>query len=224
LFQNTFLNFLRIDNRTIVKQKIPQGVFFVLKMGYNIYMDIFAHTLWANAGARGANAILEKKDKNKLKISPAWTGFFGVAPDFFAFTIPFLILFYNIILGKVSFSKFDGHHMQIVGFDLAAYLYQFSHSLVIFFLVFILVWVLYKRPRYELLGWALHILIDIPSHSAEFYPTPFLFPISDYKFLYGISWGNTYYMLINYTALLLVWGFILVRNLKNKRAFKNSLK
>jgi hypothetical protein len=54
------------------------------------------------------------------------------------------------------------------------------------------------------LGWALHILIDIPSHAATFYPTPFLFPISNYRFTHGISWSNKWFMIINYSLLLLV--------------------
>lgn len=180
-------------------------------------MDIFAHILWANAGARGANAIAERKGKKKFKISPFWTGFFGVAPDFFAFTIPFLMVIYNGIFGESSFSEFGRHHItNPSGFDLAAYLYQFSHSLVIFALVFILVWVISRRPRYELLGWLLHILIDIPSHSAGFYPTPFLFPISDYKFLYGVSWANIWYMIINYSLLAIIWIYILIKKLRKR--------
>lgn len=180
-------------------------------------MDIFAHILWANAGARGANAIAEKQGNKKFKISPFWTGFFGVAPDFFAFTIPFLIVIYNSIFGESSFSEFGRHHIaNPSGFDLAAYLYQFSHSIIIFTLVFILVWVISRRPRWELLGWLLHILIDIPSHSAGFYPTPFLFPISDYKFLYGVSWANIWYMIINYSLLALVWFTILIKKLRKR--------
>lgn len=190
-------------------------------------MDIFAHTLWANALTQGANNLIDKnsnKKTNKIShINVFWASFFGVFPDLFAFTIPFSILFYNILLGRFSFSDFGSHHMQSFGFDIASYLYQFSHSIIIFILVFILVWVIYKRPRYELLGWLLHILIDIPSHSAEFYPTPFLFPVSNYKFLHGISWGNTYYMIVNYGALLCVWVYILARDLKRKRAFKNRV-
>jgi hypothetical protein len=155
-------------------------------------------------------------------MSPAWTGFFGVAPDFFAFTIPFAIGLYKMTFSKTPVYEFFGHHGTVGGFDLASYLYQFSHSLVIFALVFILVWVLSRRPRWELIGWALHILIDIPSHSAGFYPTPFLFPISDYKFLYGVSWANQTYMIINYSALLLVWGSILFTKFKNKKLAKNN--
>lgn len=170
-------------------------------------MDIFAHTLWANAGARGANAIAERKG-SKFKISVGWTAFLGVAPDFFAFTIPFIIGIYKMIFEGGSFGR---HHFTIGGFDTAAYLYQFSHSLVVFTFVFFVVWFFSKRPRWELLGWALHILIDIPSHALSFYPTPFLFPISEYRFPYGVSWANITYMIINYSLIVLVWGYILIK-------------
>lgn len=179
-------------------------------------MDILAHTLWANAGARGANKLAEKKE-NKFRIHVGWTGFWGVFPDFFAFTIPFVLAFYKIIFGGESFLTIRNHHGVSGAFDIASYLYQFSHSIVIWALVFILVWVIYKRPRYELLGWLLHIVIDVFSHTINFYPTPFLFPISEYRFPYGVQWSNMWYMIINYSALLLVWGSILGKSIFKKK-------
>lgn len=179
-------------------------------------MDILAHTLWANAGARGANKLREKKGKPKL-MSPAWTGFWGVFPDLFAFAIPFILVIFRVITGEMSLASFGEHHVPVAGFDLAAYLYQWSHSLVIWAAVFIIVWIISKRLRWELLGWALHILIDIPSHDIEFYATPFLFPISAYRFPYGVSWANKWYMIINYSALVIVWGGILINKFKLKK-------
>lgn len=178
-------------------------------------MDIFAHTLWSNALAREANKEAEKKNK-KFHINVAWTAFWGIFPDLFAFSIPFAIVFYKIIFGQMSLSSFGSHHGAVAGFDIAHYLYQYSHSLVVWAVVFLIVWLFFKRPRYELLGWLLHILIDIPSHALSFYPTPFLFPISSYVFPYGVSWSNTWYMIINYSALLFVWGRIFLKKIYNK--------
>ena len=179
-------------------------------------MDILAHTLWTNAGARAGNRLAEKK-KGKFHVNVGWTAFWGVFPDFFAFTIPIILILYRVIFQGLSLGSLADHHGLAGGFDIASYLYQFSHSLVIWALVFVLVWVLSKRPRWELLGWALHILIDIPSHAIGFYPTPFLFPLSEHRFPYGVSWSNTWYMLINYSALLLVWGRIWYRKIKMKK-------
>lgn len=179
-------------------------------------MDILAHTLWTNAGARGVNRLRDKKGKAKL-MHVGWTAFWGVFPDFFAFTIPFFIVILKIISGEMSLATFGGHHIPVAGFDIAAYLYQWSHSLVIWAAAFLIVWAISKRPRWELLGWALHIIIDIPSHAIGFYPTPFLFPISNYRFPYGIPWSNVYYMIINYSTLIVVWSTILIKRFRHKR-------
>ncbi len=185
-------------------------------------MDILAHTLWANYGGRAANKLISKKKKNIPKINIFWVSFMGVFPDFFAFGIPFFIILWQIITGDLSLSSFGSHHAPAgVNFDLSAYLYQYSHSLVVWALVFIVFWFIYKRPRFELLGWALHIIIDIPSHSIDFFPTPFLFPISEYRFPYGIQWSNRWYMIINYSLLLAISIFLIIRHYKNKK--KNNL-
>ena len=187
-------------------------------------MDIFAHTLWASAGAEGANAVAQKKNK-KFHINVGWTAFFGVFPDLFAFSIPFALRFYNILISGNSISSFFSRPPVAEeglqnGFSLAHNLYQYSHSLMIWAVVFLIVWAFYKRPRYELLGWALHILIDIPTHVLAFFPTPFLFPISDYKFSYGIQWSNWWFMVINYSLLLLIWGRILLKDFFTNKANK----
>src|SRR3989344_1589349 len=187
-------------------------------------MDILAHTLWANAAAREVNAVAEKKNK-KFHLDVGWTAFWGVFPDLFAFSLPFIFRFYDVLSGDGSASVFFVRSRGGVGgaedgFNIAHTLYQYSHSLIIWAVVFLLVWGFYKRPRYELLGWLLHILIDIPTHLLAFYPSPFLFPISDYKFPYGVSWGNQWFMIVNYGALLLVWGHIFLKDLFTKKAPK----
>lgn len=71
-------------------------------------------------------------------------------------------------------------------------------------------WLVRKNVPLAMFGWALHILIDIPSHSISLYPTPFLWPISEYRFPYGVSWANQTFMIINYSALLIVWIFLII--------------
>lgn len=170
-------------------------------------MDVFAHTLWTNAAARKMNALAIQK-KSPARVHVGWAAFWGVFPDLFAFSIPFALVMYQLVFKGLDWSNIADHHGLAGGFDISSTLYQYSHSLVIWGMVFILVWIWNKRPRYELLGWAFHILIDIPSHSIGFYPTPFLFPLSDYRYPYGISWSNQWYMIVNYTALMLIWGNI----------------
>jgi len=168
-------------------------------------MDIFAHILWAAAGAKGLNAKLHRR-----AFQVGWTAFFGVAPDLFAFGIPIAI---SILSGNISR---EGWYMHALPQEL----YNYSHSLVIWAAVFLLVWLVRRKPWLPLLGWALHILIDMPSHSIDFYPTPFLFPLSEYRFPYGIPWSNHWYMIINYSALVLVWGGIAIAAWRKRRARK----
>lgn len=179
-------------------------------------MEILAHTLWTTAAARKANAIAKKKGK-LYQLNLAWTAFWGIFPDLFAFTIPFFIAFYKIIVGQQQFSFLRTSHQVTNGFTLAHTLYQYSHSIVIWALVFLFIWALLRRPPWVLFGWLLHILIDIPSHSMTFFPTPFLFPISKYVFPYGIAWSNIWFMIVNYLALAIVWGTILVKKYRKPK-------
>jgi hypothetical protein len=158
-------------------------------------MDVLAHMLWTNYGSRVANKKLKRE--NKRPINLPWVTFWGVFPDLFAFGIPISIAIIRYIFN--GFSNLARPDM----FGLPLELYNYSHSLVIWAFVFLVVWIILKRPCLELLGWALHILIDIPSHVATFYPTPFLFPVSNFHFTHGISWGNQWYMVINYSLLFI---------------------
>ncbi len=177
---------------------------------FHYRMDILAHTLWAAAGARGLNAKTKKRMFNV-----GWTAFFGVFPDLFAFGIPILISTPSMIRDGFRITA-HVHH------ELSPILYQYSHSIVIWAIVFIVVWIIFKRPALFLLGWVLHILIDIPSHAGNFYPTPFLFPISDWKFLHGISWANKWYMIINYSLLLFVYLYLLIRDYNYRKKMKEA--
>lgn len=180
-------------------------------------MDIFAHALWASAGAKKFNNTLEKK--NKSKISILWSAFWSIFPDLFAFFIPTILSAFLIISGGKSFSEISHHgprlSMDNPTFDLTAYLYQYSHSIIIFLAIFGLVWLVLKRPYFPLLGWLLHILLDIPSHSIEFFATPFLFPISNYRFPYGVMWSTGWFMIVNYSLLLVIYMYTFV--LKKKK-------
>ena len=177
-------------------------------------MDIFAHAVWTNVLATIARRKQEKMHRQLLSV--AWTTFWGVFPDLFAFTIPFVIGIYHMISGAVAPLTKGSWPIGLRG-ELAPVLYNYSHSLVIWLVVFGVVWAIYKRPRWELLGWALHILIDIPSHANGFYLTPVFFPISGWKFTHGVSWGHPIYMFVNYSAMLVAWVGVVIYKRKLKK-------
>ena len=71
---------------------------------------------------------------------------------------------------------------------------------MVFAAVFGLVWAMLRRPVFEMLGWALHILIDIPTHQGIF-AVHFLWPLSNYG-INGIRWEQRWFLVLNYAALL----------------------
>lgn len=178
-------------------------------------MDVFSHGLWSGAVYKAINL----KTKKPLKV---WLAvFWGVAPDVFAFAISFSWLLWKLFSGEMSPAEIPPpeeaepiqHTMPL--FQLSNLLYSMSHSLFMFFLIFSIVFLLFRRPVWEMGAWLIHILIDIPTHSYKFFPTPFLWPISDWKFD-GFSWGTPWFIIINYSAIIIIY-FILRRKNKLKQ-------
>ena len=159
---------------------------------FTVSMDIFSHGLWAGIGAE----IIKRKKKKPLSIRLAM--FWGVFPDLFAFTIPFLLLFWSGTFGyKISPQVWEISHP----------LYNISHSLVTFAVVMAALYLATRRIHLEMFGWLLHILMDIPTHSYRFFPTPFLWPISGFKFN-GFSWGHPWFIALDYLLLAVVFLII----------------
>jgi hypothetical protein len=172
-------------------------------------MDIFAHGLWTGAAYKAA----KRETKNSFNI--AFSVFWGIFPDLLAFTPVFVYLFYQSTFGGEGFAALRPHAdfeaataaHRIPLYDLSSSLYNLSHSLIIFAVLFAVVWAVRKRPLWELGGWLIHILIDIPTHSYQFFPTPFLWPLSDFK-VNGLSWGAPWFMVLNYGLLIVLYAVL----------------
>ncbi|HEU0050896.1 MAG TPA: hypothetical protein VFQ60_02450 [Patescibacteria group bacterium] len=183
-------------------------------------MDIFAHGLWTAALSRTMKEKLPRFHQIQIWRATFW----GIFPDLFAFFIPFVWTFAMIILGKLDFSSFRIQHAEPAAqqipsiFQSTAVLYSMSHSLIVFTIIFGISMIIFCRPVWEMLGWLFHILIDIPTHSYQFYPTPIFWPVSAWKFRYGISWATPWFMIVNYSALLLVYGWFFIRYRHRKKS------
>lgn len=192
-------------------------------------MDILSHGLWSGAAYKAINL---KIVKNKNPLSVKWSIFWGVFPDFFAFTGLFVWLFVNVVLGNRNFSNIPhpenaepAQQDTFFIFRLTNILYNFSHSLAIFLIVFGFFYLIFKRPIWEMGAWFLHILIDIPTHSYKFYPTPFLWPFSHIKFN-GFSWSSPWFLFADYFLLALVYLYLFLRKRKSAKeiiSFDNIL-
>lgn len=159
-------------------------------------MDIVSHGLW------GALAFGRKSRAS------FWLAFgIGLAPDLFSFGI----LWIAATLGlspQPDFSYGTPPESTIPSY--VHHLYDVTHSFVVFLVVFMLLWVLTRQPVWELGAWGLHVLVDIPTHSFAFFPTPFLWPLSDWKFD-GWQWNQSTILIPNFTVLLLLYGWFLLQ-------------
>ena len=165
-------------------------------------MDILSHGLW------GAIAFGRKSRAN------FWLAFvIGLAPDLFSFGI----LWVAAVLGlseKPDFSHGTPPESSIPLY--VHHLYNVSHSFIVFLLAFLLIWFMLKRPLWELSAWELHVLVDIPTHSFVFFPTPFLWPLSDWKFN-GWQWMAPTILVPNYAVLFLLYAWFLAQASRKKR-------
>lgn len=158
-------------------------------------MDVLAHALWTNA------VFYTKYAREKRQRYMA--ALFGVLPDLVSF-IPLsaYLLFHTDQFSPRLFAK------PIWEYRWAAYSYHFTHSLVIFVFAFLVVLMIRKGKVYwPMLGWGLHIVIDIFTHK-DVFETPFLFPLSHYTNHYAVPWSHPLFMLINYAVLGLVYVYI----------------
>ena len=202
-------------------------------------MDILAHSLWNYAAYRAAFRKRETSEKLRrnallagffgvlpdafsfgyLLISRVWENTANITP----YAEARFAMVYNGSMGQRLASRFqfnpspncnmipDMENNVLPCIPQYVYqLYNFSHSLIIFGAIFVLVWLILRRPWLPLLGWGLHIVIDIFSHNNMFFPTPFLFPISDFR-VNATSWANPVFMAANYSILVLVYLIMYIR-------------
>ena len=72
-----------------------------------------------------------------------------------------------------------------------------------------------KQPVWELSAWGLHVVMDIPLHSADFFPTPFLWPLSEWTFN-GWEWMTPSILIPNVLLLILLYAWYGVQQIGRK--------
>lgn len=159
-------------------------------------MEIVAHGLGAAAAAISA------KRTTSARIRVGWTVWWAMFPDVLAFGPSIAAGLWLRLAGGPNSGSAGGHVLPHVHIGLP--LYPAGHSLIVFLLVFGVTTILARRIVFELLGWLLHILIDIPTHSLSYYATRFLWPISDFR-IDGIAWWTRWFWLSTYVALVVVY-------------------
>ncbi|OGI75466.1 hypothetical protein A3D36_02675 [Candidatus Nomurabacteria bacterium RIFCSPHIGHO2_02_FULL_36_29] len=163
-------------------------------------MDIFSHGLYGGVAVGRAS----RRDYVTAFL-------FGIGPDFLAFGTFFITsLISTGTLGRPNLETIPSYVFTI---------YDFTHSLVIYVVFFAFLWFFGKKHFAKLtLAWPLHILVDIPTHDVTFFPTPFLWPISDF-YIDGASWGQPLIFIPNVIVLSCLYGYWYVRR---KRTLSRS--
>ncbi len=176
-------------------------------------MEILAHGLWAAAAAITARRTAD------IRMNIPWTVWWAVFPDVLAFGPSFTAGLWLRLSAGPNVSA-DGHVLPHVHLGLP--LYPAAHSLVVFLLAFGLVMLLARRIVFPMLGWLLHILIDIPTHSFSYYATRFLWPLSDFR-IDGIAWWTPWFWCATYATLALVYFLLWKRAPQRSRGARFSV-
>lgn len=167
-------------------------------------MDTLSHGLWGSI-------VFGRRNKRDFW----WSFFFGVSPDIFSFgvfTFANLFLFEERTFGRPELA------------DIPTYvhtLYNITHSFVVWAIVFALVWAIMRKPFLPMFAWPLHIILDIFTHSTDFFPTPFLWPVTEYRFD-GVSWGAPAIFFTNLFLLALSYAIWAIRWYIRKKRLANT--
>jgi len=171
----------------------------IVQLGGN--MDVVSHALWGRVITR-------------RRVNPYLAMTIGVMPDLVAF-IPQSIA--NLVNG-VERSKVTKDSVTS-DLPLAWDIYLWSHSLFVVGIAFLILWWYFSKNNETTLGcirtnsarndaffmivpWLWHILIDIPGHTIQFFPTPFLHPFSDIM-IDGVRWSTPWFF---FPQIILVLG------------------
>lgn len=163
-------------------------------------MDIVAHTLWAGAGV----TVLARHRSIAGRTAVA-TLAMAALPD----VLHLLPIAFWWLLGGGTFAALQGYSIAAPGQEpalppmvqlLSHHLHCVMHSAPVAALVSLALWAALRRLWIPLLGWWLHIVVDVFTHSADYYAVPVLYPFTERGFD-GIAWNTPWFMGLNYIAL-----------------------
>ncbi len=174
-------------------------------------MDILAHALWASVGISLAH--------RRWPINPtvaAITVALSVLPD-----VPHLLpIFAWSALGDGTFSALSDYSIAVPGQEptmpsvvtfLSHHLHCMTHSAIVAGAITAWVWAMRRTFWVPLLGWWSHILIDVFTHSIDYYPSPVFYPITQRGFD-GVAWNRPWFMVLNYAALVCAGIFLMIKD------------
>ena len=170
-------------------------------------MDIVAHTLWAAAGA----AVLHRR-RRLPRATVVATLVLAALPD----VLHLLPIAGWWLFGEGSFAAVSGYAVAIPGQEpglpplvqlWSHHLHCVMHSAPIAAVLTVAVWLVRRGFWIPLLGWLSHIVIDVFTHSADYYAVPVLYPFTQRGFD-GWAWNTPAALALNNTAIAVALAWL----------------
>ena len=164
-------------------------------------MDILAHGLWAGIGV----TLIRRRHRVSRRTAAVAIAM-AVVPDLVQL-IPFLT---GALFAKDGVSVLHAYVMALPGFEpvlppivalLTHHLHCIMHSAIIAAVVAFVVAPTTWSSWLPLLGWWSHIVIDVFTHSNDFYPVPVLYPFTQNGFD-GLAWNTPWFLVVNYVTIV----------------------
>lgn len=167
-------------------------------------MDIVAHSLWAALACRWRG-----HRQQVTRAENAWTIALAAAPDL----VQLAPIVAAAALTRDGWRAMSAYFQALPHFEpvlpvlvetVMHHLHCTMHSAIVACVVTMLIWKWIGRFWWPLVGWWSHIVIDVFTHSADFYPSPVLYPLTQNGFD-GLAWNTPWFLWLNYAAIALVW-------------------
>jgi hypothetical protein len=179
-------------------------------------MDIFAHGLWAGIGVAAAAQRWPIPRCTAVAIVVL-----AMAPDL-AQLLPLIIA---AVITDGGWATLAAYASALPGTEpalpplvalLTHHLHCTLHSAVIAGAVTLACWAWTRSLWLPLLGWWSHIVIDVFTHSKDFYPAPIFYPFTQWGFD-GLAWNTPWFLVANHTVIALAIVWLLWRHWPRRR-------
>ena len=170
-------------------------------------MDILAHSLWVGLGV-----VLLRRQRPVASTTAAAAVVLAALPD----VVHLLPLLAWAGFGGGSWSAMLAYAVATPGLEptlppavqlLSHHGHCVMHSAVVAGAVSLLCWGLRRGLWLPLLGWWSHIVIDVFTHSADYYPVPVFYPFTERAFD-GLAWNQPWMLVLNYAAIAAAAGWL----------------
>ena len=179
-------------------------------------MDVLSHGLWATAFGE-----LLRRQGLATKPQVAGAAAFGLMPDLVALApVSIWALGSESASGAIRAYIFAQPGSEPVMAPWAHWLehniHCSAHRVLVLGLVTLLSFWKFRWWLVPLMGWWLHLALDVPTHSREYYAVTIFYPLTEWSFD-GIAWTHPAVIGANYVALAVAYGWLFATRARNRR-------